>query len=151
MPALTRERANEFIGLLRTIPEDKKPEWGKMNRAQLYGHLMIVLRYCMRQVPEFPDSSTLYRRLFLKPLLLNGFVDFPKSVPLPDTVEGTRPEFPEATLEEFEQALEEYFGAVQEGALDPPPHPYFGYIGVDGWSKFHVQHMKHHLRQFGAM
>ncbi|MBI4558849.1 MAG: DUF1569 domain-containing protein [Candidatus Hydrogenedentes bacterium] len=34
--------------------------------------------------------------------------------------------------------------------MQPEPHPYFGDIGIDGWSKLHVRHFEHHLRQFSC-
>ncbi|MBI4558851.1 MAG: DUF1569 domain-containing protein, partial [Candidatus Hydrogenedentes bacterium] len=42
----------------------------------------------------------------------------------------------------------EYLAAVATGDMQPEPHPYFGDIGIDGWSKLHVRHFEHHLRQF---
>ncbi len=150
MVRITRENLPPFIERLRGIPEDRKPDWGKMNRAQLYGHLCGVLNYCMGKTSPFPNNSTFFRGHILKFLLFSGLKDFPHSVPLPRTEDGNRVNFPEATLEELEATFEEYFIAMEDGRTNLPPHPYFGDIGVKGWATFHYRHLGHHLKQFGA-
>jgi hypothetical protein len=141
---------NHAMSRLKLIPPDAKPAWGKMNRDQLYGHLIMVMRRCMGRGPDVPDKSTWLTRNVLGPLIINGFVKIPKNVRIPRPKGQTAPIEHSGDLETLHAVFEEYLSAVETGKLDPPHHPFFGRIGVDGWSKFHVQHIGHHLRQFGV-
>lgn len=140
----------DVVRRLRTIPADAKPRWGTMSRDQLFGHLIMVMRYCMGRGPELPDKSTWVSRNLIRPLILNGLVPIPKNVRLPRPKSAPAPAEPAGDLETLHAVLEEYLSAVETGQLHPPPHFFFGDLGVDGWAKMHVHHFEHHLKQFGA-
>lgn len=139
----------ELIARLRKLSPDAKPQWGTMTGAQLLGHLIMVMRYCLGKGPEMPNKSTWFTRNVLGPLVLNGLLAIPKDVKLP-RLSGKRPGLPaDGDIETLHAVLEEYLHAAQTGELKPPHHFAFGDLGVDGWAKMHVRHFEHHLKQFG--
>jgi hypothetical protein len=151
MPAFDHRFAQNVIKRAETIPTDKKPEWGNMNRNQMFGHLYDVFEYCMGRAGEMPDKSSFKTRYIFRPLVFSGIVKIPKNVRVPRPKDSDREMFKrEVELDELRAKMDEYLACCQAGDLDPPRHPFFGDLGIDGWAKFHVRHMDHHLRQFGA-
>lgn len=150
MPAkLTPKYAEAVIERLGRIPEDATPAWGKMNRAQLYGHLHAVMRYSEGKLGRMPDKSTPVRRLVFRPLILNGLSKIPRNIRIPGE-RGRTEAPPEATLDEVAVAIRAAEAALSSGDAKTPNHPFFGEIGPRGWLKFHYRHCEHHLEQFGV-
>lgn len=150
MQSLDRRLATEFAEKLARIPEDQKPLWGKMNRAQLYGHLEMVLRYTMGEGQPLPyRGKWIYRHVF-RHLVVNGILEFPHNVRLPRPKGEKEPVPPVATLEDLKQTLNAYVSAAEGGTLPARQHPFFGELSGRAWQKFHVGHFKHHLKQFGV-
>ena len=135
----------ELIDRLRGLTPETQPKWGRMTADDLIPHFAFVIRYSMGQGKPAFFGNWFTRRVF-GPLIFNGILKIPKNVklPMPDySTETVR------TPDDFSALLDEYFSAVENGALNTNPHPAFGDIGVDGWSRFHVKHFEHHLKQFG--
>ena len=148
-PKLTPEYAAEVIKRLELVPEDATPKWGKMNRAQLYGHLATVMRYSCGELGKMPDKSTFLRRNFFRPAIFHGFAKIPHNIRVPGERARKEPA-PEATLEELADIIRATEAALKAGNVDSPNHPFFGYIGCKGWLTFHYRHCEHHLEQFGV-
>lgn len=141
----------EVIARLGKLRPDAKPRWGKMTADEMVGHLIESLRSAMGRGPELPDVSTWFTRNLIGPLLLAGWL------PIPKNVKGVRPvgtpndaPMPRGDAETLHAVMDEYLRLVESGELDPPRHPAFGEIGVDGWAQMHVLHIEHHLKQFGV-
>lgn len=148
-PKLTPEYGEEVIRRLEAIPEDATPQWGKMNRAQLYGHLATVMRYSMGELGRMPDRSSFLRKHFFRPMIFLGLAKIPRNIRIPGERARKEPP-PEATLEEVAEAIRSAQAALSNGAVDTPNHPFFGEIGPKGWLTFHYRHCEHHLAQFQA-
>ena len=148
-PKLTPEYAEEIIKRLEGIPEDATPAWGKMNRAQLYGHLATVMRYSMGELGRMPDKSSFKLRNVYRPLIFMGLAKIPRNIRIPGERARKEPP-PEATLEEVTEAIRNAQAALSNGQVETPNHPFFGEIGAKGWLTFHYRHCEHHLEQFGA-
>jgi hypothetical protein len=52
-------------------------------------------------------------------------------------------------LDTLSAAIQEFIERREAGTLETSTHPLFGDVGPDGWAVLHVQHIKHHLKQFG--
>ena len=151
-PALSHfdhDYVEDLIVRLQRIPADAKPEWGKLDRDKLIAHLINTVRYSMGRLGALPDYGNWFTKRILAPLVMNGIVPLKKNVKVPGAVPRSRSATPE-DLETLHALLEEYLQLVQADELSPPPHPFFGDLGVDGWAKMHLAHFKHHLKQFGA-
>lgn len=151
MRKLDKTTANEIIAKLGNIPPDAKPLWGKMNRAQLYGHLALVMRHMLGQTPPMPYKGKWYTRHIFRHLVVNGIVEIPHNVRLPRAT-GQPKDFepPTCELADVERAVNEYLDALDKGSVPPAQHPFFGMLTNDEWRKFHINHFKHHCKQFGV-
>lgn len=150
MRVLDHDYADELVERLRAIPSDAKPAWGRLTKDGLVSHLAGTLRYSMGKMGPLPVQGGWVAQKVLAPLFVNGILRMPKNVQAPRPPAGSEAERPLDDLETLQALLEEYLQLVQAGELEPPPHPFFGPIGVDGWAKLHVAHFDHHLRQFRA-
>ncbi|HRK36636.1 MAG TPA: DUF1569 domain-containing protein [Candidatus Hydrogenedentes bacterium] len=149
MRAFDHDFVNETAARLNRIKVEAKPLWGTMTAEQMFGHLAGALRFAMGRGPEEPDRSTWFTRRVIAPLLLRGILKTPRNVKGIRFAKPSEP-LPVSDAETVHALLESYLAAVQSGELNPPDHPMFGNIGVDGWAKLHVLHFDHHLRQFGV-
>ena len=134
------------IQRLGAIKPEAKPAWGKLTRPELIQHFGDSVRYSMGRAGTVRDQSNWIMRTIVAPLILNGIIRIPKNVKAP--AHSMRPARDD--LETLHAVLDEYLGLVQAGEFEPPLHPLFGDIGVDGWAKMHLVHFEHHFRQFGA-
>ena len=151
MPALDAPMADKILAQLATLPADVTPAWGKMNRAQLYGHLNAVIAYSTGKGPEMPFRGNFKTRNIFRPLAVNGWVRLPRNVRLPRPAGAKEtPPPPEATLEEFEATLRNYVARLHDGDLPSRTHPFFGVLNPAEWSRFHWNHFRHHMEQFGV-
>ncbi|MDX9972182.1 MAG: DUF1569 domain-containing protein [FCB group bacterium] len=147
MPAFDHNYVEDLIDRLGSIPAGAKPAWGALDRDRLIAHLITTVRYSMGRLGTMPDRGNWFTKRVLAPLIVNGIIPIKKNVKVPGAT-------PRATgrddLETLHALLEEYLQLVQADELTPPPHPFFGDLGVDGWAKMHLAHFKHHLKQFRA-
>lgn len=134
----------EAMQRLGEIEPGAPPVWGTLSSEGVVQHLADTVRYAMGKGPELPDKSTWFLRTIAAPLVLNGIVRIPKNVKAPPfgDIEATD------DLETLHAVLDEYLALAQTGDLETMPDPLLGDIGLDGWSKMHVIHFEHHMRQF---
>ncbi|MCL4690964.1 MAG: DUF1569 domain-containing protein [Candidatus Hydrogenedentes bacterium] len=147
MRPLDHDYVNDLIARLGRLRPDAKPAWGTLTPDRMVGHLMVIVRYSMGRGKPVPARGNWFIRWIVGPLIINGIVRMPRNVTGPAAAEAL---CPSGDTETLHAVLEEYLTLVQSGDLEPPPHPFFGDIGVDGWAKLHVVHFEHHLRQFGV-
>lgn len=138
--------AEDLLARLGRIPPGARPAWGSITPSGLVAHFGDILRYSMGRNGAVPAGGNWFTRHVAAPLILAGLLPLPRNVQAPSLGGG----HPPSDLEQVAALLEEYLGLVQAGELEPPPHPFFGDIGVDGWARLHVIHFEHHLRQFGV-
>ncbi len=131
---------------LRSIPDDKKPEWGSMSAPQMRAHMQTAIRYSLGKEDLVPLEGSAFIRLII-PLFLNGWLKFPKNTEKPKLYQSSAPS---ATVEDVMAELKEFLQKVESKTLNPPPHSSLGDLGVSGWCKLHQVHFDHHLRQFGV-
>ncbi len=141
-----RDFADEIIQRLKALPPDRAPLWGKMPATELVPHLTHWVLYSMGRRGTRDFVGNWFTRNLLAPLLINGWVPIIKNA---QSGPAAPPDALHFTIEDLQAALSDYLAAVETGAMNPEPHPFFGDIGVDGWAKMHAQHFEHHFKQFG--
>jgi len=151
MSGMDRKHAEQVLARLESVTQDAQPLWGRMTAPQLFGHLTDSLRYTMGEGPSMPFRGNWVSRTLLRPLIAGGWVAMPKNVKLP-RLEGqkTRPPMREGTLDELRTVMDAYLDGFASGSLPPRMHPFFGLLPAATWNRLHVQHFKHHLKQFGV-
>jgi len=153
MRKLDRDSAKQLLQKLAQIPEDAKPLWGTMNRAQLYGHLVLVMRHMLGDGPGLPFKGNWLTRNVFRHLIVYNVVEIPHNVRLPrpnGVPKGAAIEPPTATLADVEAAMSAYLDGLDAGTVRPALHPFFGVLRNDEWRRFHIAHFKHHCKQFGV-
>jgi len=138
----------EIIERINRLSPSAPACWGKMNVAQMVAHAQAPLRIAFGEVKRKRSFfGLLFGRIALKKLI--GDQPWQRSLP-------TDPHFVVSDKREFETerrkllALVERF--VEEGpnGMTRDPHPFFGKLTVDEWSRLQWNHLDHHLAQFGA-
>ena len=136
---------------LARVEAQAPPLWGRMDRAAMVRHLADLVRYSMGQGAPLADKSTWITRRVVAPLLMHGLVRIPKNIQATDQPRFELDEILEPNPDKYLlRMMQEYLDAVQADEITPHVHPAFGHVGIDGWSKLHVAHFDHHLRQFGV-
>ena len=140
-----RDYAEDIIRRLKTLPPDRKPNWGRMSATDLVPHLTQTMLYSMGRRGKRPFVGNWITRRIVGPLVVNGWVPILKNVQLGPAAASDAAGY---TLETLQAVLDDYMAAVETGALHPEPHQLFGDIGVDGWARMHSRHFEHHFKQF---
>jgi hypothetical protein len=143
-----REAVDEVISRINTLQPATRRQWGKMDVAQMMAHCSAAL--------DMASGQLILPRLFIG-RLIGPFVrpiytnekPFSRSSPTdPRLVVSDQREF----LREQEQLKVKVrqFYEGGEGNCTRHPHPFFGALPPQDWSRGMYKHLDHHLRQFGA-
>ena len=137
-------------GRFSTLAEDVTPEWGKMTRGQVYGHLNQTLNYTLGQGPEMPFRGNFKTKHIFRHVVLYGLREIPRGIKLPRP-EGVSEEmlFPVVTLDTFQETIDTYVARLGAPELPTRIHPFFGPLTPAQWQLFHRRHFTHHMKQFG--
>ena len=137
-----------FLGKLKHLSSDSKPEWGSMNAQQMIEHLSnsIDLSTGIIQGQLSIAEDKVERALsFLhseKPFPRGFKVNYaPENPPL-------RNENLDAAIDKLAMkwvAFEEYFISQPEARNI---HPVYGNLDHEGWLRVHSKHFTHHFTQF---
>ena len=143
-----REAVGAVISRIDTLQPATRRQWGKMDVAQMMAHCSAAL--------DMASGQLILPRLFIG-RLIGPFVrpiytnerPFSRSSPTdPKLVVSDQREF----LREQEQLKVKVrqFYEGGEGNCTRHPHPFFGALPPQDWSRGMYKHLDHHLRQFGA-
>jgi hypothetical protein len=151
MAELTRAFAKEVVERFNALPPDAERRWGTLTREGVIEHLVGTFEYSMKGDLETFRVQVPLKNRIIGFVMINGFAHFPKGVKI-KTKEGEA--IPavraEGGTERLGEVMEEFLSCVEDGSMTPSPHPFFGALRAEQWAKFHLQHLKHHMRQFGA-
>ena len=135
----------EIIHRINKLTEESRRQWGKMDVAQMLAH-------CQMPLGVAAGSHQLKGNLILKifgPIfkrqLYNGR-PFRQNLP-------TDKSFVITELKDFEkekQILIKMINDFSENNMSGKPHPFFGKLTKEQWSKGTWKHLDHHLKQFGV-
>ena len=142
---------NKLIPLLRTIPENQTPSWGKMNVHQMIEHMS----YSLRQANGKDEYSLTIDEKFVPKAqaFLESEKNFRENTPnqlLPDTPEAPKHETIEESLDELKEEIEHFFDKFATEPSLKLMNPFFGELSYEQWIKLLHKHAWHHLKQFGV-
>ena len=141
------ETYQEVLNRIDQLSADTRPEWGKMNAAQMMAHCTAVQKVINgeEELKGTPFIAKLFKGMIRKVVVgdkpfSRGIRTHPQYLPASDS------EF-EAEKKELKLALERFIKMDQENRT-LPDHPLFGTLSKDesGWSVY--KHLDHHLTQF---
>jgi hypothetical protein len=143
---------NRLIPLLKQIPSDTPPRWGKMTLQQTIEHFSDSVRIA--------SGKTVYTDFVFGPEQLQKNRDFMLSEkPFKEnTVNPLMPEVPapvinisaEAALTELQKELDYFFSVFEKNNLQVTRSPFFGDLNYEQNVHLLHKHALHHLRQFGV-
>ena len=144
---------HRFIPLLKQIPSDTPPQWGKMTLQQMVEHFSESVRIA--------SGKTVHTDFVYPPDLLQKYREFMLSEkPFKEnTVNPLLPEVPAPVINaSAEQAINElhkeikYFSDVfEKNDLQVTRNPFFGDLNYEQNLHLLHKHALHHLRQFGIV
>ena len=141
----------DLIPLLKSIPPDAAPRWGKLNVQQMIEHFTDSVRIAagtFGDVPLFTPAENLPKlQAFLQteaPLRENT-----KNPLVPDNPPLRFSSIAEA-LNDLQAALDAFFERFYANENQTTRNPFFGELNFDLNVRFLYKHAVHHLRQFGV-
>jgi hypothetical protein len=143
---------NRFIPLLKQIPSDTQPRWGKMTLQQMIEHFSDSVRIA--------SGKTVYTDFVFPPEHLQKVREFMLSEkPFKEnTVNPLLPEAPapvinistEEAINELQQEINYFFSVFEKNNLQVTRSPFFGDLNFEENIHLLYKHASHHLRQFGV-
>lgn len=143
-----QEAVDEVISRIDKLQPATQRQWGKMDVAQMLAHCSAALDMASGRINT---PRVLIGRLigpFFKAIYTNE-KPFSRSSPTdPKLVVTDQREF----LYEQEQLKRKVwqFHEGGEAHCTRNPHPFFGALAPQDWSRGMYKHLDHHLRQFGV-
>ncbi|HEX8378807.1 MAG TPA: DUF1569 domain-containing protein [Pedobacter sp.] len=142
--------AQEVVSRINKLDTQSKPQWGKMNVAQMLAHCNVT--YEMVYEPEKHKKPNAFLKFILK--------TFVKKVVTNEVAykqnNKTAPQFIITDLRDFEKEksrLVEYINRTQqlgESHFEGKESHSFGVLNRNEWNNMFYKHLDHHLKQFGA-
>ena len=135
----------DIISRINKLTPLSQRQWGKMDVAQMLAHCQMPLGVAIgKHKLKGSFFIKLIGPLFKKQL----FNDKPFKLDLP-----TDKSFKIADLRDFEKEKQNLIAMINdfsETTMSGEPHPFFGKLSKEQWSKGTWKHLDHHLRQFGV-
>ena len=135
----------DIISRINKLTPLSQRQWGKMDVSQMLAHCQMPLGVAV-------GKHKLKGNFFIKligPLFKNQlFNDKPFKHDLP-----TDKSFKIADTRDFEKEKQNLIAMINdfsETTMSGEPHPFFGKLSKEQWSKGTWKHLDHHLRQFGV-
>ena len=143
-----RETVDEAISRIESLRPTSLRQWGKMDVAQMMAHCSITM--------DIASGKLNLPRIFIGRLIAPFF----KSIYTNEKPFGkngpTGKELVVADQRDFAHEQEQLKMKVRqfyeggEAKCTRHPHPFFGALTAEEWSRGMYKHLDHHLRQFGA-
>jgi len=142
------EAVDEVIARIDTLQPATQRQWGKMDVAQMMAHCSAALDMASGQLilPRLLIGRLLGP--FVKPIYTN---EKPFSRNNPTDKKLVMADQRDFRREQDRLKLKvRQFHEGGEGGCTRHPHPFFGELTPQAWSRGMYKHLDHHLRQFGA-
>jgi len=142
------EAVDEVISRIDTLQPETQRQWGKMDVAQMMAHCSGALDMASGRLN--PPRIFIGRLIgpLVKPIYTNEKPLSRSSPTDPKLVIADNRDF---SLEQERLRLcVRQFHDGGEGKCTRHPHPFFGELTPQQWSRGMYKHLDHHLRQFGA-
>ena len=143
-----KETVDEVIGRIDRLQPAVQRQWGKMDVAQMMAHCSAALDMASGKIN--PPRMLIGRVLgpLVKPIYTSE-KPFSQNNPTEKRLIVSDSRDFSRERERLKDRLRE-FHAGGEAKCTQHPHPFFGSLTPQEWSRGMYKHMDHHLRQFGA-
>ena len=142
---------SRFIPLLKQIPTDRQPQWGKMTFQQMIEHFSDSVRIASGKT-TIADIVTPEEQLEKMRMFLMSEKPFRENTPNP-----LMPEIPAPVrnvsvgdaINELQKELNYFFSVFEKNNLRVTRNPFFGDLNYEQNVQLLHKHAMHHLKQFG--
>ena len=143
-----KETVDEVIGRIDSLQPAVQRQWGKMDVAQMMAHCSAALDMASGKIN--PPRMLIGRVLgpLVKPIYTNE-KPFAQNNPTEKRLVVSDSRDFSREREHLKDCLREFLEGG-ETKCTRHPHPFFGSLTPQEWSRGMYKHMDHHLRQFGA-
>ena len=142
---------HRLVILLRQVPSDTHPLWGKMTLQQMVEHFSDSVRIAAGKTAYTnivtPEEHLDKMRSFLvseKPFRENTLNPLMPEVPAP-----VRNRSAEEALSELKAELADFFDVFERNPIKATRNPIFGDLNFEENVQLLYKHALHHLKQFG--
>jgi hypothetical protein len=141
--------SNELINRINKLSNSTKPQWGKMEVAQMLAHCNVTYEMAYEDIHPKPNG---FVKFILKLLVKNKVVN---EVPYKHD-SSTAPQFIIKSEKEFDKEkarIVDYINKTQQlGAanFEGKESHSFGALTSTEWNNMFYKHLDHHLNQFGV-
>ena len=143
-----REAVDEVMSRIDTLQPASLRQWGKMDVAQMMAHCSAALDMASGRL----NLPRIFIGRVLGPLAKPGFTNdkpFSRNNPTDKKLVVSDQRDFRREQEQLKQKLRQ-FHEGGEARCTQHPHPFFGALTPQDWSRGMYKHLDHHLRQFGA-
>ena len=143
---------NRFIPLLKQVPSDTLPQWGKMTLQQMIEHFSDNVRISSGKTVYtdfvFPPEQLQRAREFM--LNDKHFKENTVNPLMPETPAPVKNVSTEEAINELQQEIDFFFSVFEKNNLQVTRSPFFGDLNYEQNIHLLYKHALHHLRQFGV-
>ncbi len=143
---------HRFIPLLKQIPSDTCPHWGKMTLQQMIEHFSDNVRISSGKTTFaeviFPAEQAQKVREFM--LSEHPFKENTANPLLPEVPAPVKNISTDEAINELRKELEYFFAVFEKNNLQVTRSPFYGDLNYEENIHLLFKHASHHLRQFGV-
>ncbi len=140
--------SEEILNRIDKLSQSSKPQWGKMNVAQMLAHCSSFQDIAMGNSFSARGWLGILIGNFVKPIFYNDKPLVQNMSTIPTILIVDEKEF-ETEKEELKQKIITFQNNGPEKCTTHP-HPFFGKLTSEQWGKGTYKHLDHHLKQFGV-
>jgi len=142
------DSVSEILARIDKLQPTSTAHWGKMNVTQMLAHCSACMDMATGQL-NLPRAF-IGRILgpLVKPIYTNEKPFSKNSPTAKELVRADARDFPREQ-EQLRAKVQQFFGGG-EAKCTRHPHPFFGALTPQEWSRGSYKHLDHHLRQFGV-
>jgi hypothetical protein len=141
-----------LVALLKQIPSDTPPQWGKMSLQQMIEHFADSVRIASGRTVHAdivtPEEHLDKMRAFMmsdKPFKENTINSLMPEVPAP-----VRNRSAEEAIAELQIEINDFFSTFEKERFQTTRNPFFGDLNYQENVQLLYKHALHHLKQFGG-
>ena len=133
---------------IMTLSDSSLRQWGKMEIQQMLVHCTTQLKLAVGEISAQTRGPSFLRSGLGKWILLSN-LPWIKGAPTPDEMNVEKNNFLLTGIEMEKRDLLNYLEKAK-GQVQLKPHPFFGNLSRNEWSRLIYKHIDHHLKQFGS-
>ena len=143
---------HRLIPLLRQIPSDRSPQWGKMTLQQMIEHFADYTRIASGKTPYAEIITPAENLQRMRDFVMSDkpFRENTSNPLLPEVPAPVKNHSVEEALQELDSEIKFFFSVFEKNNLQVTRNPFFGDLNFEQNVQLLHKHAVHHLKQFGV-